>query len=597
MLRIVELECTNCGAQLKHIRGKYYKCSYCNAKFILDHSVEEPVLRPKTSADDTGVWRLVTLLLAMGVALIIFAILTKQDTSNTIPSVLNYEVEVAPKIERITSAYFTEFIDVVFGKTPEQITEEELASVNYMEIQDNEDYSTILYELNHKGITSVDIYAERQERYEDLKMFQGLEHLDVGTQSLKYYDIGALSKLNYLSCGDTFLQVSEMVVSPNQMQGLKLRYGEDTTEGIEKFPNLSELDLYAYELTSIGALSQLTKLQKLSLNCDEVVDFSPVKSLSALQELSMECNQAKDVSFLSQLSQLTSLELIGTQVNNLQFLSENKGIKKLSLKRNNEIKNYEAVNELTDLEELTYSSSYAEVAPDFSKLTGLKTLDVSGKYDLSRINTLTDLESLEVYSFNAIDLAEISNLRNLQSLKLTTSTAGEIYHFEVLKDFEKLSTLDVSGSDIYIDATELFNIPSVTALYLDGVSMGLTPGNVEDHPNLKILHMDEVHFLHNFDVQRSGFVVMADYDTYSYEEWSSLFAHFTGLEELSVRKNSIDSLDFVEWMPNLKYLNVSDNYMSDLSKLDTLPEFQRVICKENPLPENMDLQKKYKIVK
>lgn len=43
MLRLVEMECPNCGGALKRIKRDTCKCQYCNSYFLIDRDKENIV--------------------------------------------------------------------------------------------------------------------------------------------------------------------------------------------------------------------------------------------------------------------------------------------------------------------------------------------------------------------------------------------------------------------------------------------------------------------------------------------------------------------------------------------------------------------------
>ena len=66
-----------------------------------------------------------------------------------------------------------------------------------------------------------------------------------------------------------------------------------------------------------------------------------------------------------------------------------------------------------------------------------------------------------------------------------------------------------------------------------------------------------------------------------------MFDHFPNLTELYLASLQIDSLDFVEKLPHLQYLDITDNNVTSLKPLASLPDFQTVWCPGNTILETL----------
>ena len=70
-------------------------------------------------------------------------------------------------------------------------------------------------------------------------------------------------------------------------------------------------------------------------------------------------------------------------------------------------------------------------------------------------------------------------------------------------------------------------------------------------------------------------------------EHYELFGCFPSLIVLQLRSDRIDSLDFVENLPLLQYLEITDNSVTSLKPLEALPNFQMVWCGKNTILEGV----------
>ena len=54
--------------------------------------------------------------------------------------------------------------------------------------------------------------------------------------------------------------------------------------------------------------------------------------------------------------------------------------------------------------------------------------------------------------------------------------------------------------------------------------------------------------------------------------------NFPNLEQLYVQKGDIHTIDFVKEMEHLRILDITDNYISDISALHELPSSEKLYC-------------------
>ena len=66
-----------------------------------------------------------------------------------------------------------------------------------------------------------------------------------------------------------------------------------------------------------------------------------------------------------------------------------------------------------------------------------------------------------------------------------------------------------------------------------------------------------------------------------------LFGHFPNLTDLYVKSAGLDSIAFVENLPKLQYLDITDNSVTSLMPLASLSDFQAVWCGQNTILENL----------
>lgn len=587
MIRVVKAECPNCGATLKRVRKDTFKCAYCNAFFLIDRQEDKVVVTPKetNTEKNTNIPSVILFFCFMCILSVGLLMSTREKTEDEIKQV----TEVVQRYE-ISSPYFISFVEQVFGKTVSEVTKDELATIKYLKLRDPADQYFVDYRIGDGEIQTVEIKTTAEGRMDDIRFFSGLEELDIGYKTLSKGQLNGLKNLIALSCGNSPESLLNIVLIPGNIKSLNLDYSQNELEGIDSFVALETLTIDNYNLTDLALISKLQNLKKLSVNADALIQYESIKNLSGLETLSIESDSVKDLSFLNQLTALRELEIRDTQICDISFLEDMTTLKKLRLDYNNEINDFIVIEQLTELEELMvyYSSSKQELL-DFSKFSKLKSLEIHGIDHLQSLQSLNGLEKLKIHGCNQVDLQVVSGLPNLKEIQIY-SNYGDVYHFEELAKLPSLEILDMRDTSLLTDISVVFQIPTLKELYLTNSKVGVEVEKLKENDTLKILDIGGTSFITNISVLSDGFVKMANYDSLTFSDMKEALSHFSGLEELYVKGNKIESLDFITSFPKLKVLDITDNYIKDLTPLLDLPDLQIVYCKDNPISQEQEIE-------
>lgn len=221
-----------------------------------------------------------------------------------------------------------------------------------------------------------------------------------------------------------------------------------TLSDLDLMPNLEVLYLHGESnMMSISQLSGKSKLRELGLaNCElDSEDINALGGLAALEDLDISGNKVSTISALSELTALRNVYLDGNRVSDLSPLSKSQNIETISAKGNT-----------------------ITAIPDFETAQQLKTLILANNRidDLSTIHRLTALTYLDLSSNNIKNAKNLSALTNLDTLVLADNP---ITNFDFVKDFRRLTVLDVNSTD-FISLSPLENLPLTT---LDASNTGL----------------------------------------------------------------------------------------------------------------------------
>ncbi len=304
------------------------------------------------------------------------------------------------------------------------------------------------------------------------------------------------------------LNISLLDLGSNKLQNLS---------GIENYGNLTNLDISDNYIEDLKPLNNLSKLRTLNLsyigptanNGDRAyisnIDINTISELTNLESLIIQNSNVSNISTLNKCNYLKSLDLFkcNLDINELYLISDNNEnrIEKLAFV----ISNVSGEPEVLDMSK-------------FKNLNNLRYLYVIG--ELTNINSLINLNSLDMIN-NFISKSEsFSNLKNIEWLKILNSKFEDP---KVLEDLNKLETVYFSDTDIS-SLKYLKNNKNLKSLWI-------VNGNLSDISDLK---------------------------------------EFTNLENIMLPINNITDISVLSELHNLKRINISDNPINDYTVIDNL---------------------------
>jgi Leucine-rich repeat (LRR) protein len=318
------------------------------------------------------------------------------------------------------------------------------------------------------------------------------------------WDFSKLNKLERLTVADgdirgiaASLDINTLPKSLTELS-LDLLFTQNT-EGLILLTNLTKLRLSHYggirsRLTNFSVIENLTKLTELHVDAGDA-DLSPLTNLVALKSLSLSLSsdistvyKLKNVTELSlqlrdsalnlselldNLENLATLEVAGTEVElssefnihnplksfsismnvsnkltNIDFISKLMGVEILSLGSIGEV-DLSPLETLTQLKSINISGVGFSVLPDLSGAKALTEVKLSGNEGLNSIDGLTKLSSLTHLSLGYMgglsSISSLSRLDNLSELYLYNSKVADL--FSTVGQLTQLKELSIINSN------------------------------------------------------------------------------------------------------------------------------------------------------
>ncbi|MGY2130336.1 leucine-rich repeat domain-containing protein [Blastococcus sp. SYSU DS0617] len=221
-------------------------------------------------------------------------------------------------------------------------------------------------------------------------------------------------------------------------------------EGIQRLPNLVELDLTGNGLTDISPLASLPQLRTLTLSRNQISDVAPLAALARLGTLTLTGNQVSDIGPLAGLP----LHDLGLSQNPVSDLSPLAGTSTLS----------------------TFGLSGGQVT-DISALAGkdgLRTLDLTGNR-ITDVSPLAGLPTLDTVRLGQNAIVDPSPLGTVPTLLILDLFGNRIADVGGLAQAPLLQELQL-GANPLTDLTPLLAVDTLVNLGLDETDGTLVTG-------------------------------------------------------------------------------------------------------------------------
>lgn len=586
MIKLIEMECENCGGALEQLDRDHARCPHCDAIYLIDRGQPKEIHVHQAAPTQKGPSLAIVfaIIVVMLLAFLVIEIHNTYTTGNKRTSSVKTEV----KEEKFRSEFFKALVMEIYGTSVEEVTEEELHELTSLYVYRENGCYVVGYSRNDGEIKQIQMEDSLYTDMGDVKNFPNLKKIHLATETIPQVALEQLNSLEELWCRNTPKDLASGLTHPEKLKVYGC-YDAENLDGVDVFTQLEYLHINDYDLMDLNAMSALTKLKTLEIvNGDAITDFGVLHSLKQLEILYMDAEQLKDISFVEKMPNLQEFSMKGTIVIDISALEGKTTLKKVVLQDNRELTDYSALSSLNELEELTLELGSKAQMPDASNWPQLHTLSIAGVSDVSFMKSLTGLKTLYLKGANCSTFDVFASLQNLEYLQIG-SVYGDLDNLNMLAHLSKLKVLDMSGMTVYGNVEAIFSIASLEEININDCSFGLDFDAIPEHTNLKRLHMNRLRLWENIVVQYDGALTYVDYDDVALVDEIDVVKKFGNLEELYLQGNRLTNISFVESLPNLKKLDITSNYVTDLRPLQQLSQFEIVWCGQNAISQGSDL--------
>ena len=642
-MKITPLQCPNCGASLKLKKtqlliGSTAHCEHCDNDFVLEQDYAAPSYgrtQPVSQASPQRKAIAIFITAAVFALCLLGFILPLSHKISPVPA-------PTPAIQARTvpaSAPVNAFLSLVFGKPAKDVTKEEIASIQYLDIRIDDYYTPGSYEPwrgeNH-GLSDIWAFTYSFEDYfagnagfedsldtvfvpkttsssidwEDMQCFTGLTWLDANRcsdihGSGRDVSLAGLKKLKHFGCGfnQDAAEMSELLPDPAQIRslGIGLRSQRDV-EALAKFTNLEQLSLnyvVGEDIENINQISVLKNLKSLTLHLGEniswlsvlpgltsltlatpsVSDYSVLYGMPALEELNiLHASDLQEIGFVRSMPKLRSLHIRLSDIISIEPLRGSIALQSLHLESNHDLKNADALATLTSLQALSIDSS-VNAFPSLSALSHLRSASLCAENlsAITKLQAITDLQVFGDWPLGELDCTQLTKFPNVHTLLL--SEIDTVKNFAALRKMASLKTLrlfDISLSNA-ASFSEVFNLPKLEKLELQDCYVAIDTALLSPAASLRHLRMVDCGSWRFFN----GGTKLQEYAGAA--PLTAVLRKMTQLQTLELPEAMLEDISFAAALKELEVLNIAGNYITDAAALSELPKLRLVFCTKNPV--------------
>ena len=192
--------------------------------------------------------------------------------------------------------------------------------------------------------------------------------------------------------------------------------------------NTSEIKV---QIKSIKGLEYATNLEWISLVNQPIKDLSPLKDLTKIRYLDIRNNyEVKNFDFLKNLKNLEQADVHGTSLGSLANFADKTKLRSLHANSTN-VSDLSPLKSLKELRYLSVAYNNIDNIEALKDLTNLRFLDISNQF---RYNYVTDKETPKINS-----LKPIENMAELKELSFSSHNISDLTPLTKLKKLEKIT--------------------------------------------------------------------------------------------------------------------------------------------------------------
>jgi len=436
-------------------------------------------------------------------------------------------------------------------------------------------YAEVNYNENTEDLKIVSFYTTKLSEEEDLMNWWKeltFEWKYIFQQRFNYYDSITFEDIKFL------VTIDSLDLSSN-------RYIEDF-EPLFKLDQLTYLDLSNTSIQDLSPLRVHNKLEYLDISNTGITEMQHIKYAANLEYLNASKTLISNLEILEYFPKLNRLELVECQIDSIVINYDLPQIQEINLNKFNS-DSYDWLLKLKGVKILNLSYSNISDLEFINELDGLQELYLEG-LDISQIEFINGLGNLTILNIESTSVTNLDSLADIPALKkvycdnskISKESAGEfmdqnpgvllIYESEVLKDW--WVNLPAALKEVFSNKLAYSGYPDIDQLakipQIDSLDLS---------SNKDIRSLEELWPLRNLKYLNISDTYISDIKP---------VVQLTLLAHIDAGFTNIADIESIEELKSLSYLNLNSTFIEDLDNLSSLRGLTYLNIDNTSLNEN-----------
>lgn len=444
---------------------------------------------------------------------------------------------------------------------------------------------TFLSHLNIANTPTADIQF--------IKYSDRLEHLDIsGTQISDISELENLKSLKSLRIVGTPIESYEVLNAYGTLTALDVSNSTfSNLENINELENLVKLDLSGNYLMNFDQIASLANLTELNLQSTNVSDLSPLSGLAKLAWVNFDHTAVSSLAPLSGKPSLQKVYADGTGITEAEAEEYSRRNRSVLLIHHTESLQswWESLPQEWKNALIVVNPSLNVPKPTVEVLAALVTrdsLNLSNSKIIS-LNPILKFRMLQELNLDNSEVSDISPLSELKTLVLVSAKNTKVKNLEPLAGLGGLERLNFEGSPItvFLPLTQLSKLS-----YLNLDKSEIKKSEIPDF----LINSPEVNLIFRTDSLQTWWsglddvwrgVFKGQYGNGSQDPSMEILHIWTAKPEISIEGASIQNLQPLAIMVNLRKLSVNNVSISDISHVYDLQLLESLKISHAPVVE------------
>lgn len=332
-----------------------------------------------------------------------------------------------------------------------------------------------------------------------------------------------------------------------------------------------------YDSVTVEDLKILVAVDSLDLSSNRYIeDFEPLFRLNQLKYLDLSNTSIQDLSPLRVHNKLEYLDISNTGITEMQHIKYAANLRYLNASKT-QISNLEILEYFQKINQLELEECHIDSITLFTELPQILDLNLS-KFQSDSYDWLLKLREIQILNLDYSNITDLELINELEGLQQLSLEGLDIDQIEFINGLENLAILNVESTNVNT-LDSLSDIPALKKIYCDnsGISKESAVNFMNKNPGVLVIFESEELKDWWANLPAALKEVFSIKLSYQGSPGIDQLAKIPQIDSLNLSSNKdIRSLEDLWPLRNLKYLDISDTYITDIKPVVQLSLLEHI---------------------